>query len=597
MAPDVLTGIPFRQKLLIFAGIITALIGIPLTILALKQPWQRLESQVAISRNLIAAVRETVPPEDLRAMNRFAQAQIAPTSTVSAEMRIYLDWTFNMLLLNNRLLSRDEIVRTVREEQVPLEAEIDYPEIERSYAYWQSAFADNPQLLETFRTHKRYMVAVKDQVNPKDIRLADLYLMLDTGASKGFFKNRIAFVLDGYQWYESAFPGDEYYPPPQSNLRGDSLSGKQGYGNSRLIDPSRGFLPGFYTDDWGNWFSVWHTSRQDNLYSLFVTDFAADTVLHELTTALGITLGLLVLLSLTVWLITSHLSHRYSRSPVELSKGIQQVARGRYDYRIPELFDEFDSVRLKFNEMTERLQERERLQHVLEKFLSKELAEQAAREGLVLGGVEVDCTIMFTDFAGFSTITHTMNPQEVVTTLNEYFDLLIPIVKRHGGFPDKYIGDAIVALFGAPLAFSDHADKAVECAMEMQETLRKFNYQRKKDGKVVFEMRIGMNTGKVLVGAIGCDMKLEYTSIGESTNLANRMEMNCSIGNVLLSMNTYKSLTDNTKQAIPYPAKEQSMQVKGYAKAIHAVEIVTSPYTISKNAEHTGSHDFYRYGS
>jgi len=108
------------------------------------------------------------------------------------------------------------------------------------------------------------------------------------------------------------------------------------------------------------------------------------------------------------------------------------------------------------------------LKETLTKLLSSELAEKAASEGLVLGGQEIECTIMFTDFAGFSTLTKNMSAAEVVEILNMYFGEFIPIIKKRGGFPDKYIGDAIVAVFGAPVRFENHAEQAVLCSIEMQ---------------------------------------------------------------------------------------------------------------------------------
>jgi len=131
---------------------------------------------------------------------------------------------------------------------------------------------------------------------------------------------------------------------------------------------------------------------------------------------------------------------------------------------------------------------------------------------LTVRGESIDCTVMFTDFAGFSTITQHLVAGEVVEALNTYFDSMIPIIKKYGGFPDKYIGDAIVAIFGAPVHLSDHAERAVLASIEMQNKMREINETRRREKKPYFEMRIGLNSGNVIAGAIGCDMKLEYTA-------------------------------------------------------------------------------------
>lgn len=175
---------------------------------------------------------------------------------------------------------------------------------------------------------------------------------------------------------------------------------------------------------------------------------------------------------------------------------------------------------------------------------------------------------MFTDFAGFSTISQGLESSEVASVLNFYFSELIPIIKKHGGFPDKFIGDAIVAIFGAPVRFEDHAVRAVECAVELQNKIREINDRRRQAGDVIFEMRLGLNSGPVLVGAIGCDLKLEYTSIGETTNLANRMESNCKIGHIMISENTHVRITDHAFPEVYLSQTPEQEIVKGYEKPV-----------------------------
>ena len=403
-------------------------------------------------------------------------------------------------------------------------------------------------------------------------------------------------MLDGYEWFEdSAFPGDPYLLQEGSLLRRDALSATTGFDNNRLVEPKNWFLPGFYSDQWGNWFSVWYTRQIGDYYALFVIDFDATTVL-QMMQAIALVTGILIAVvggivtGLIIWL-----SKRYARSPVELTKGIQAVSERKYDYEVPELYDEFRPVGEKFNAMIDKLRQRDRLQAVLERILSKELAEQAAQKGLMLGGEEADCTIMFTDFAGFSTLTKRMKPREVVQALNDYFEVLIPIVKKHGGFPDKYIGDAIVAIFGAPLRTEDHARRAVACAIEMQEAMRILNVERKQNEQVIFEMRIGLNSGDVLVGAIGCDMKLEYTSIGETTNLAQRMESVCPIGDIVASKSTYSALPKSFIKEVPFLLKNETFQVKGYARGVQGYHIHVSPFEIHKNSTARNLSNFYTY--
>jgi class 3 adenylate cyclase len=594
--PDLqLPYIPFRRKLILFAVILVAIIAIPVAFFAVQKPWNELKHQISISQAIIASVKESIPQDDLNKMNAFAAARIPETIEVSDKKRDYLDWTFNMILIDRRLLSKTEVLESLKENNIELHGGLDYKELQEAYGFWEKRFRTDPSALALFRKYKTYLIDVKRNTNGVVLDTADIYIMYDTGRKQGFFDKNTAFVLDGYPWYKSSFPGDIYTPPEGSNLRAKALTGATGFDHNTLSNPSRFFLPDYYTDQWGQWFSVWATAGTDGSYNSFIIDFDAGIVTRMMITV-AITSGILGLIILAaIAFMTNWLSKRYSQSPVELSKGIRRVARQDYEYRVPELSDEFAEVGNEFNSMIEKLKERDRLQNALEKVLSKELAALAAKEGVMLGGQKATCTMMFTDFAGFSTITHKLDPHDIVDLLNEYFNRLIPVIKKYGGFPDKYIGDAIVAIFGAPIAFKDHAEKAVRCAIEMQKTMRRINDQRRKKGKIVFEMRIGLNTGDVLVGAIGCDMKLEYTSIGESTNLANRMESACSIGNIMMSSYTYSLLKPEFLEKYKIVLEKKKVSVKGYKDKIDSYEIKITPFTIEKNMETANIKDFYQY--
>ncbi len=586
MATDFLSQIPFRRKLILFA-ILTALIpGIPLLFFVLGMPWELLRDKITTSKSILRTVQQSISSTDRARMEAFSVEQFKQTQDVTPQVREALSYTFTMFVLYQRLLTQDEI-----EEQ--LDRPVDYQLLKRGYTYWENTFQNNPGLLPVFQRNKRFLQRTKSTINNEGLGIADIYFVLDLPSQRN--SNRVLFVLDGYTWQESSFPGDIYEVPKGSAFLENTRSGSKGVGNNKIYDPSHFFLPQFYTDSYGQWFSVWNTLPSQIGITTVLIDFTAEDIAQTMSrSAFLVALGLATLFGL-IYITTTLLSKRYSKSPVELSNGIQQVAKGNYSYEIPELFDEFDTIRIKFNKMTEQLRERVRLQEVLEKILSKELAEQAAREGIVLGGEEADCTILFTDFAGFSTLTRDMSPREVVTTLNDYFGALIPIIKRYGGFTDKYIGDAIVAIFGAPIVNKDHAQQGVLAAIEMQQAIRAMNEKRKFARLPVFEMRVGLNSGRVLVGAIGSDQKLEYTSIGESTNLANRMESVCSIGNILMSTSTYDKLPMEFKKKAIYPLVKREVEVKGYSKSLTTYELRTSPFDIQKNLKANTPEEFYRY--
>jgi adenylate cyclase len=241
------------------------------------------------------------------------------------------------------------------------------------------------------------------------------------------------------------------------------------------------------------------------------------------------------------------------------------------------------------------VRERINLKDALTKLLSEEMAEVAARDGLVLGGQRVDCTIMFTDFSAFSSLSQNMTAEEVVIVLNRYFGEMIPIIKKRNGFPDKYIGDAIVAMFGAPVHFDNHAEQAVRAAIDMQRRLRVLNEEIRQEQGIVFEMRIGINSGDVIVGAIGCDMKMEYTSIGDTTNLANRMESQSRIGHIMITEYTYQLIKDCNIGGVRIEKLSAGVQVKGYSQPITAYEILIDDLEIEVSSNAEDPRHFFNY--
>jgi adenylate cyclase len=150
----------------------------------------------------------------------------------------------------------------------------------------------------------------------------------------------------------------------------------------------------------------------------------------------------------------------------------------------------------------------------------RQLLERGGLEGT---GQTREVTLLFSDIRGFTTLSEKHAPQEVVELLNRYFTLQVAVVFRHGGTLDKFIGDAIMAVWGAPLEDSDHAVHAVRCALEMADTLETFKSELGALG-AEFDVGIGIHSGPAVVGLIGSDQRREYTSIGDTVNLASRIE-------------------------------------------------------------------------
>ena len=183
------------------------------------------------------------------------------------------------------------------------------------------------------------------------------------------------------------------------------------------------------------------------------------------------------------------------------------------------------SVALENSEYARALEHEATQRAQLSRFLSPALVEQAARGSIELskGGALTELTILFSDIRGFTRISEKMPPQEVVKMLNDYFELMVDILFEHNGILDKFIGDAVMGLWGAPVKRPDDATNAVRAAVKMQERLKEWNEERAANGKQTIQIGIGLHTGLVVVGNLGSSKALSYTAVGDGVNLASRL--------------------------------------------------------------------------
>jgi adenylate cyclase len=182
------------------------------------------------------------------------------------------------------------------------------------------------------------------------------------------------------------------------------------------------------------------------------------------------------------------------------------------------------------------------------RYMTREVAEQVLAQGnSALGGRSQLATILFADIANFTTLAERLGPQETVTLLNEYFSEMVEVVFEHGGILDKYIGDALMAVYGAPLGAPRDADNAVRSALRMQQKLALFNARRARLGEPPLDVRIGINSGLVIAGNIGSARRMDYTVVGDSVNLASRLESANKIygTTILVSASTVELLREN----------------------------------------------------
>ncbi|ACO04830.1 MAG TPA: adenylate/guanylate cyclase domain-containing protein [Persephonella sp.] len=171
------------------------------------------------------------------------------------------------------------------------------------------------------------------------------------------------------------------------------------------------------------------------------------------------------------------------------------------------------------------LQTRE-LKRAFSKYLSPDVVEQIVKdpESLGLGGEEKEITVLFADIRDFTVITEKLSPHQVAKLLNIYFDSMTKIILENKGLLDKYIGDAIMAVFNAPLTVPDHSDKACKTALDMVKRLDQVNRNLEKQNLPHLKIGIGINTGRAIIGNLGSSLRFEYTAIGDTVNLASRLE-------------------------------------------------------------------------
>jgi adenylate cyclase len=203
-----------------------------------------------------------------------------------------------------------------------------------------------------------------------------------------------------------------------------------------------------------------------------------------------------------------------------------------------------------------------------QRYFSPDLAKHIADHGeeVKLGGTKRPVVILFSDIRGFTPMSEKMEPDDVAQLLREYFTEMVEIIFRHGGTLDKFIGDAIMALWGAPLSMEDDADKAMAAAIEMQQALVPLNQHWEASGKPRVNIGIGINFGEVFAGNVGSEQRLEYTVLGDAVNTASRLCSKADKGEIMISEPFYRRLKNPPKVEArePIPLKGKSKPVANY---------------------------------
>jgi adenylate cyclase len=179
--------------------------------------------------------------------------------------------------------------------------------------------------------------------------------------------------------------------------------------------------------------------------------------------------------------------------------------------------------------------------------------------GAPLETIETEVTVLFSDISGFTALSSTLEPRQVVDLLNDYFPVMAEIVFKYEGTLEKYIGDALMAVWGAPFSHPDDADRAVRAAVEMQRALAELNARWRAQGRPELQIHVGLNTGRVAAGNIGSEQYLQYATIGDATNVASRVCSAAADGEICMNSTTFERWRDRAWPTNPLPP----VQVKG----------------------------------
>ncbi len=265
-----------------------------------------------------------------------------------------------------------------------------------------------------------------------------------------------------------------------------------------------------------------------------------------------------------------YVSNIFSRPIRLLVDSTKILGKGNFDHRLPLLSvgqgqDELSDLGIAFNEMAEGLRRKELLQDSFGRYVSPEIAEMIFQSsaGPWLEATRHEVTVLFVDIRGYTPYAERTPPAVVIETLNQFFGLATEAIIRNGGFISKFLGDAIMAIFGAPVQQPDQAYRAALAALEIQSGVVELNQKRSAEGIDPIVVGIGINRGDVVAGSVGSAARMEYTVVGDAVNVASRLTAAAKGKEILISRTALEPAAERL-EAKPLPL----LQVKGKTEAL-----------------------------
>jgi class 3 adenylate cyclase len=271
-----------------------------------------------------------------------------------------------------------------------------------------------------------------------------------------------------------------------------------------------------------------------------------------------------------------------SRPIRRLMAGTRRIAEGDFTVNLAIASrDEIGALTEAFNQMARSLGEKEHIKRAFTRYVAREVVDQILKdpERLVLTGERREVTVLFCDVRGFTRMAERLPPEDVVALLNNFYDLMIDTIFRYQGTVDKFLGDGVMAVFGAPIYRDDHAVQAVRAALQMQAGIQALSARLVSEGKQPIAVGIGVNAGEAIAGTVGTDERMEYTVIGDNVNLAARLESSALPGQILISEQTLRMVEDQVMAR-----SLGRIKVKGKQDEVGVYEVLSATPALARGA-------------
>ncbi len=283
-----------------------------------------------------------------------------------------------------------------------------------------------------------------------------------------------------------------------------------------------------------------------------------------------------------------YISNSFSRPVRLLVEGTKVLGQGNFAHRLPPLSvgrgqDELTDLGKAFNDMAEDLRKKEVLEDSFGRYVSPEIAEMIFQSsaGPWLEPRRHEVTVLFVDIRGYTPYAERTPPAVVIEMLNQFFGLATEAIIRNGGFISKFLGDAIMAIFGAPAPQADQSFRAALAALEIQSGVEEFNRRRAAEGKDPIVVGIGINRGDVVAGSVGSVARMEYTVVGDAVNVASRLTAAAKGGEILIGRTALEPAADRLLVK-PLPL----LQVKGKAEPLEVFLLVGGEESATTEGAH-----------